>query len=78
MCTNTHFLLLCKQCIKTIALSLFTSSAEDCDAFGDRSSQRGATSESLGVDAPGPSHMASHTISIKVEEDICGDMPALG
>ncbi|XP_056443608.1 zinc finger protein 436-like isoform X2 [Gadus chalcogrammus] len=60
---------------------------EDCDAFGDRSTQRGATSESLGVVAPGSSsHMSSHseellqtpdTISIKVEEDIGGGMPAV-
>ncbi|XP_030210487.1 uncharacterized protein LOC115542370 [Gadus morhua] len=61
-------------------------SDEDCDAFGDRSTQRGATSEILGVDAPGSSHMSSRseellqtpdTISIKVEEDIGGGMPAV-
>ncbi|CAL8389903.1 unnamed protein product [Boreogadus saida] len=60
--------------------------AEDCDAFGDRSTQRNATSEILGVDAPGSSHMSSRneelvqtpdTISIKVEEDIGGGMPAV-
>ncbi|CAL8405964.1 unnamed protein product [Arctogadus glacialis] len=60
-------------------------SEEDCDAFGDRSTQRGATSEILGVVAPGSSHMSSHskelvqtpnTISIKVEEDIGGGLPA--
>ncbi|XP_056443459.1 zinc finger protein 25-like isoform X1 [Gadus chalcogrammus] len=62
-------------------------SEEDCDAFGDRSTQRGATSESLGVVAPGSSsHMSSHseelvqqtpdTISIKLEEDIGGGLPA--
>ncbi|CAL8283276.1 unnamed protein product [Gadus morhua 'NCC'] len=60
---------------------------EDCDAFGDRSTQCGATSEILGVDAPGSSHMSSHseellqqtpdTISIMVEEDIGGGFPAL-
>ncbi|XP_056440994.1 zinc finger protein ZFP2-like isoform X1 [Gadus chalcogrammus] len=59
---------------------------EDCDAFGDRSTQCGATSEILGVVAPGSSHMSSHseellqtpdTISIKVEEDIGGGMPAV-
>ncbi|CAL8330405.1 unnamed protein product [Gadus morhua 'NCC'] len=33
---------------------------EDCDAFGDCSPQRGATSESLHVDAPGSSHLSSH------------------
>ncbi|XP_056443641.1 zinc finger protein 260-like [Gadus chalcogrammus] len=61
-------------------------SEEDCDAFGDRSTRRGATSESLGGDAPGSSHMSSHseelvqtpdTISIKVEEDIGGGLPAV-
>ncbi|CAL8237690.1 unnamed protein product [Boreogadus saida] len=39
---------------------------EDCDAFGDRSTQRGATSESLGVDAPGSSHMSSHGEELKI------------
>ncbi|CAL8311671.1 unnamed protein product [Boreogadus saida] len=39
---------------------------EDCDAFGDRSTQRGATSESLGVDAPGSSHMSSHSEELKI------------
>ncbi|XP_030210395.1 oocyte zinc finger protein XlCOF6 isoform X2 [Gadus morhua] len=61
-------------------------SEEDCDAFGDRSTQCGATSEILGVDAPGSSHMSSHsegllqtpdTISIMVEEDIGEGFPAL-
>ncbi|CAL8239251.1 unnamed protein product, partial [Gadus morhua 'NCC'] len=58
---------------------------EDCDAFGDRSTQCGATSEILGVVAPGSSHWSSRceelqtpdTISIKVEEDIGGGMPAV-
>ncbi|CAL8407014.1 unnamed protein product [Arctogadus glacialis] len=40
-------------------------SGEVCDAFGDRSTQRGATSESLGVDAPGSSHMSSHSEELK-------------
>ena len=66
MCTNTHFLLLCKQCIKTITWSFFPPSAEDCDAFGDRSTQRGATSESLRVDAPGSSHWSSHSEELKI------------
>ena len=44
----------------------FPPSAEDCDAFGDRSTQRGATSESLGVDAPGSSHLASHREELKI------------
>ncbi|CAL8268753.1 unnamed protein product [Boreogadus saida] len=39
---------------------------EDCDAFGDRSTQRGATSESLGVVAPGSSHLASHREELKI------------
>ncbi|XP_030208856.1 uncharacterized protein LOC115541310 isoform X2 [Gadus morhua] len=38
---------------------------EDCDAFRDHSTQRGATSESLGVDAPGSSHMSSHSEELK-------------
>ncbi|CAL8390231.1 unnamed protein product [Boreogadus saida] len=41
-------------------------SPEDCVAFGDRSTQRGATSESLGVDAPGSSHISSHTEEMKI------------
>ncbi|CAL8235683.1 unnamed protein product, partial [Boreogadus saida] len=39
---------------------------EDCDAFGDRSTQRGATSESLGVDAPGSSQMSSHSGELRI------------
>ncbi|CAL8235152.1 unnamed protein product [Arctogadus glacialis] len=39
---------------------------EDCNAFGDRSTQRGATSEILGVDAPGSSHMSSHSEELKI------------
>ncbi|XP_030210503.1 uncharacterized protein LOC115542378 isoform X1 [Gadus morhua] len=41
-------------------------SEEDCDAFGDRSTQRGATSEILGVVAPGSSHMSSHSEELKI------------
>ncbi|CAL8407047.1 unnamed protein product [Arctogadus glacialis] len=41
-------------------------SEEDCKAFGDRSTQRGATSESLGVDGPGSSHMSSHSRELKI------------
>ncbi|CAL8235255.1 unnamed protein product [Arctogadus glacialis] len=41
-------------------------SEEDCDAFGDRSTQRNATSESLGVDAPGSSLMSSHSEELKI------------
>ncbi|CAL8284638.1 unnamed protein product [Gadus morhua 'NCC'] len=43
-----------------------TTANEDCDAFGERSTQRGATSESLGVDAPGSSHMSSHSGELKI------------
>ncbi|CAL8407011.1 unnamed protein product [Arctogadus glacialis] len=39
---------------------------EYCAAFGDRSTQRSATSESLGVDGPGSSHMASHREELKI------------
>ncbi|XP_056444988.1 zinc finger protein 782-like [Gadus chalcogrammus] len=41
-------------------------SEEDCDAFGDRSTQRNGTSESLGVDAPGSSLMSSHSEELKI------------
>uniref|UniRef100_A0A8C5A9N5 C2H2-type domain-containing protein n=1 Tax=Gadus morhua TaxID=8049 RepID=A0A8C5A9N5_GADMO len=59
---------------------------EDCDAFVDRGTQCGATSEILGVIAPGSSHWSSRceelvqtpdTISIKLEEDIGGGLPAV-
>ncbi|CAL8389829.1 unnamed protein product [Boreogadus saida] len=40
--------------------------AVDSDAFGDRSTQRGATSESLGVDGTGSSHMSSHSGELKI------------
>ncbi|XP_056467302.1 uncharacterized protein LOC130405973 isoform X6 [Gadus chalcogrammus] len=39
---------------------------EDCDAFGDRSMQPGATSESLHVDAPGSSQMSSHMEELRI------------
>ncbi|CAL8398196.1 unnamed protein product [Boreogadus saida] len=39
---------------------------EDCDDFGDRSTQRGATSDSLHVDAPGSSHMSSHSEELRL------------
>ena len=47
---------------------IFSPSAEDCDAFGDRSTQRGATSEILGVDAPGSSHMSSRSEELLVSK----------
>ena len=34
--------------------------------FGDRSTERNATSEILGVDAPGSSHMSSHSEELKI------------
>ncbi|XP_030217421.1 zinc finger protein 271-like [Gadus morhua] len=37
---------------------------EHCDVFGDRSTQRGATSESLY--APGSSHMSSHSEELRI------------
>uniref|UniRef100_A0A8C5FMF2 C2H2-type domain-containing protein n=1 Tax=Gadus morhua TaxID=8049 RepID=A0A8C5FMF2_GADMO len=40
--------------------------AEDCDDFGDRSTQRGATSDGLHVDAPGSSHMSSHSEELRI------------
>ncbi|XP_056468272.1 uncharacterized protein LOC130406631 isoform X3 [Gadus chalcogrammus] len=42
------------------------SSKEDCDAFGDRSTQLGATSESLRVDKPGSSHMSCHSEELRI------------
>ncbi|XP_056448662.1 uncharacterized protein LOC130384480 isoform X1 [Gadus chalcogrammus] len=41
-------------------------SGEDCDAFGDRSTQRGAASESLRVDTAGSSNMSSHSEELKI------------
>ena len=45
-------------------LSFFPLSSEHCDVFGDRSTQRGATSESLY--APGSSHMSSHSEELRI------------
>ncbi|CAL8397329.1 unnamed protein product [Boreogadus saida] len=39
---------------------------EDGNDIRDRSTQRGDTSESLGVDAPGSSHMASHNGELRI------------
>ena len=44
----------------------FLLSAEDCDAFGDCSTQGDATSERLHVDAPGSSHMSSHNGDLRI------------
>ncbi|CAL8234200.1 unnamed protein product [Arctogadus glacialis] len=48
--------------------AFFSPSAEDCDAFGDRSNQRNATSEILGVDAPGSSHWSSHSEELVISK----------
>ena len=42
----------------------FVLSSEDCDDFGDCSTQRNATSESLY--APGSSHMSSHNEELRI------------
>ncbi|CAL8400687.1 unnamed protein product [Boreogadus saida] len=39
---------------------------EDCDDFGDRSTQRGATSDGLHVDTPGSSHMSRHIEELRI------------
>ncbi|XP_059911925.1 zinc finger protein 62 homolog isoform X11 [Gadus macrocephalus] len=39
---------------------------EDCDDCGDRSTQRGPTSDGLHVDAPGSSHMSSHSEELRI------------
>ena len=45
---------------------LFSLSSGECDDFGDRSTQRGATSDSLHVDAPGSSHLSSHSEELRI------------
>ena len=44
----------------------FFPSAENGDDFEDRSTQRGATSDSLHVDSPGSSHMSSHSEELSI------------
>ncbi|CAL8318997.1 unnamed protein product [Arctogadus glacialis] len=39
---------------------------EDCDEFGDRSTQCGAPSDGLHVDAPGSSHLSSHSEDLRL------------
>ncbi|CAL8239079.1 unnamed protein product [Gadus morhua 'NCC'] len=41
-------------------------SKQDCDDFGDRSTQRDAPSDGLHVDAPGSSHMSSHSEELRI------------
>ncbi|CAL8406921.1 unnamed protein product [Arctogadus glacialis] len=61
---ETHTVVGTQLSLKTLPPH-FTSE-EDWDAFRDRSTQRGATSESLGVHAPGSSHMSSHSGELKI------------
>ncbi|CAL8389841.1 unnamed protein product [Boreogadus saida] len=61
---ETHTVVGTQLSLKTLPPH-FTSD-EDCDAFGDRSTQRGATSKNLCVDAPGSSHMSSHSGELKI------------
>ncbi|CAL8304835.1 unnamed protein product [Gadus morhua 'NCC'] len=39
---------------------------EDCEAFGDGSTKRGATLDSLHVDPPGSSHVSSHNKELRI------------
>ncbi|XP_030217420.1 zinc finger protein 25-like [Gadus morhua] len=39
---------------------------EHCDDFGDRSTQRGAPTDGLHVDAPGSSHLSSHSEELRL------------
>ena len=45
---------------------MYFLSAEDCDAFGDRSTQSGATPEILRVDAPGSSSLSSQNTELRI------------
>ncbi|XP_059912444.1 zinc finger protein 182-like isoform X3 [Gadus macrocephalus] len=60
---SSHFALaranICKPRPKSLGI-------EDCDDFGDRSTQHGATSDTLHVDAPGSSHMSSHSEELRI------------
>ena len=47
-------------------LPAFIPSAEDCDEFGDCSTQHGATLDSLHVEAPGSSHMSSNSEELRI------------
>ncbi|XP_030217691.1 uncharacterized protein LOC115547525 [Gadus morhua] len=38
----------------------------ECDDFGNRSTQRGAPSDGLHVDAPGSSHLSSHSEELRI------------
>ena len=51
---------------KQLLFIIFSLSAEDCDDCGDRSTQRGAPSDGLHVDAPGSSHMSSHSEELRI------------
>ncbi|XP_059911917.1 uncharacterized protein LOC132460961 isoform X3 [Gadus macrocephalus] len=62
-CAARHFALaraiVCKPQTKPLG-------NEDCDDCGDRSTQRGAPSDGLHVDAPGSSHMSSHSEELRI------------
>ena len=49
-----------------MTLSWFFLIAEDCDAFGDRSTQSAATLESLPVGTPGSSHVSSQNAALRI------------
>ena len=56
---------------------LFSLSSGECDDFGDRSTQRGAPSDGLHVDAPGSSHMSSHSEELTGHRGGGKDRPAV-
>ncbi|XP_059912443.1 zinc finger and SCAN domain-containing protein 5C-like isoform X2 [Gadus macrocephalus] len=63
---SSHFALARANICKPRPKSLGIVSVEDCDDFGDRSTQHGATSDTLHVDAPGSSHMSSHSEELRI------------
>ncbi|CAL8250198.1 unnamed protein product [Boreogadus saida] len=65
MCTNTHFLLVCKQCVKTIAFYIFVLPLQKTVMPLEMAARSAAPPRRV-CQPPG-------TISIKVEEDIGGE-----
>ncbi|XP_030217452.1 zinc finger protein 658-like isoform X3 [Gadus morhua] len=63
---SSHFALARANICKPRPKSLGIVSVEDCDDFGDLSTQHGATSDTLHVDAPGSSHMSSHSEELRI------------
>uniref|UniRef100_A0A8C5D216 C2H2-type domain-containing protein n=1 Tax=Gadus morhua TaxID=8049 RepID=A0A8C5D216_GADMO len=61
-----HTVSLCANNTFAQLLSVFFPSAEDCDDFGDCSTQPSTTSDSLHVDAPGSSHMSSNNRELRI------------